>query len=459
MSRKTERGSRKSRRIRKLSLESLEERQLLFSATAAAWDHADISYSLVPDATEWSSARGSGSSVLFETLNGLAPTDAWQRNVATAFQTWANHTNLNFHRVGDDGAPRGAVTHNEDIRIGGITAGTVAGWASFPGRGGGGDITLRTTTGILTSKYWSETAFTSLLTHEIGHALGLDHSQVLGAAMGVRSPYVGLSADDIAGIQEIYGPRDHDEFDKLASNNSFTTASQLQFDGTEIDFRADLTSLADVDYYRLTVPAGGESFTVSADARQLSLLAPQVQVFDASNHLVAEASGDYGTVATVRIDGLKGGETYTVVVDGATSDEFGMGAYQLAIDAVVNSPVAEPIATPELETTPITEPSDEPVPTAEPTESESLPTPPVEPEYVEPTPTPTPVIPPVPADPTPTADDDLPLVEVISPPLGTDIGNADAEAEIQNPLEAPGTNNDQQTEVETPHDSERCEYG
>ena len=45
--------------------------------------------------------------------------------------------------------------------------------------------------------------------HELGHALGLQHTDVQGAIMypttSAGSQYMGLHADDILGIQAIYG--------------------------------------------------------------------------------------------------------------------------------------------------------------------------------------------------------------------------------------------------------------
>ncbi len=49
----------------------------------------------------------------------------------------------------------------------------------------------------------------SVALHEIGHALGLDHGKgknsVMRSALSSTSYYTGLSADDIAGIQSLYG--------------------------------------------------------------------------------------------------------------------------------------------------------------------------------------------------------------------------------------------------------------
>src|SRR5436305_12730900 len=63
--------------------------------------------------------------------------------------------------------------------------------------------------------------------HELGHALGLGHSNSASAIMypTYRGVQYGLSTDDINGIQSIYKARQPDAYDKAASNNSFATAS------------------------------------------------------------------------------------------------------------------------------------------------------------------------------------------------------------------------------------------
>jgi hypothetical protein len=92
--------------------------------------------------------------------------------------------------------------------------------------------------------------------------------------------------------------------------------------------------VADVDYYKVTVPSGSDgTLTASVDARGLSLLTPQLSVYDASGNLVATASAGtaYGSVATVKLTGLSAGQTYYLAADCATTDVFGMGAYRLAV--------------------------------------------------------------------------------------------------------------------------------
>src|SRR5205085_2290095 len=78
-------------------------------------------------------------------------------------------------------------------------------------------------------------------------------------------------------------------------------------------------------------PAGTNgTLTVSVDARGLSLFDPKVSVFDATGRLLGTASAaTYGSVATVNLSGLVAGQTYYIQAAGATSDVFGMGAYQL----------------------------------------------------------------------------------------------------------------------------------
>ncbi len=343
-------------RPRTLTYERLEQKLVMYNLSGATWDNSDISYSFVPDGTDWTTARGSGPSVLYESLDLRTTTNDWQYMIAQSLQRWANVSQLNFHQVGDDGVPSGTVSTSQgDIRIAAVNAGSASGWAYFPAAGIGGDITLRATAPKFSELYWTDNRFRVLVMHEAGHALGLDHTDIPNTIMGISGGLVGLTADDIAGIQAIYGIRQDDSFDKASRNDSVSTASSIAFDGSSLGFRADLTSHADVDHYRVSIPEGAQSMTVSVDARELSLLAPKVAVYDSHGQLVATASGEYGTVATVNVSGLIAGQNYTIVADGATTDEFGMGAYRLAAQLtgnIITPPTTLPPTTPPVNVVP-----------------------------------------------------------------------------------------------------------
>jgi hypothetical protein len=305
---------------RRLSLETLEDRLLLYSPTGQTWTSPDLSFSYVPDGSAWMG----NTSALFAALDDVAPRDVWQREFARALQTWANQTNLNFHLSPDDGSRDGV---QGDIRLAAVehNIGIACAWGPTWSVTGG-DITLNVK---YAHAFFEQVDLYSVLLHESGHSLGLDHSQAEGSIMRACIVAGGLSPEDIAAIQSLYGVRQDDAFDQVSRNDDFASATDLAFEGQDTAvWRADLTSYADVDYYRITIPDDVDVLSVAVDARELSLLAPKVAVYDQFHNLVATASGDYGTVAAVDI-AVAPGQTYTVVADGATSDEFGMGAYRL----------------------------------------------------------------------------------------------------------------------------------
>jgi hypothetical protein len=173
--------------------------------------------------------------------------------------------------------------------------------------------------------------------HEVGHAIGLDHS-VSGSVMYayITGVYSGLSADDVAGAQAIYGARQQDSYDAIAANDSLATATVLSVGSTgSRSVTADLTSMQDVDYYRVTAPTDTDgSLRVTLDARGKSLLAAKLSVYDANGNFVtsADAGGNYGGHVSVELAGLVAGQSYYLAADGATNDAFGMGAYQISVE-------------------------------------------------------------------------------------------------------------------------------
>lgn len=129
--------------------------------------------------------------------------------VRMAFQAWEDVADIDFVETDD--------ANSVDIRIGwdsidgsGVTLGQATVWSV------NGNLTCAAvqidladqpdadfTTGSPTSGTWS---FLGTVTHEVGHTLGLDHSEISSALMyALASDTVSLTSDDIAAIVAIYG--------------------------------------------------------------------------------------------------------------------------------------------------------------------------------------------------------------------------------------------------------------
>ncbi|MBX7134316.1 MAG: matrixin family metalloprotease [Fimbriimonadaceae bacterium] len=192
-----------------------------------------------PGFVTWSIMGGGLGITSYETHGGIltgdfgvllgTPSETEEIAIITdVFETWASVCGLTAlgpvmdgHVSG--GAPKAMGGHLGDIRIGvigGFDSATVLGHAYLPGTealyGPGGTLTGDVHVNI--TKLWVDDPFDdddgvdydlhTVLLHEVGHALGLGHSDVVGSVMGAS--YDGgkrtLSADDIEGITHIYGP-------------------------------------------------------------------------------------------------------------------------------------------------------------------------------------------------------------------------------------------------------------
>jgi fibronectin type 3 domain-containing protein len=315
-------------------LEPLEDRITPYVVSGYAWVNTNISASFMPDGT---SDMGYQSD-LFALYNASYPTATWQLQFAKALQTWADASSLNFHFVTEQIDPTTGVGYASgtpglvqgdprfgDIRLGASTGIWGLGHAVFPGGSTiGGDITLN---GAGAAYIGSSPDLYSILLHEAGAALGLGEGSAATSVMNGPGPYTGLYADDIAGIQALYGAPPPD-----GSNGTLASATSLTLSSGAATINSRISSLTDVDYYRVTVPAGSNALIVSADARGISLFDPKISVYDLTGKLLATASAStYGSVATAGLSGLLPGQSYILQVDGATSDVFGMGAYQLSV--------------------------------------------------------------------------------------------------------------------------------
>ncbi len=126
--------------------------------------------------------------------------------IAGAFAEWSKYGDIEFQQVADGGGAAG-VGNDADIRIffGEIPGGT-AGYAFYPSSYGSpiaGDVLLDTL-----DRFNNDPAlFEAVVLHELGHSLGLGH--VSGnSIMTATVQKISLQADDIAGIQQIYGVQD-----------------------------------------------------------------------------------------------------------------------------------------------------------------------------------------------------------------------------------------------------------
>jgi hypothetical protein len=341
---------RRSLRAR-LMIESLEERIVAYATTGNAWPHPQLlTISFQPDGTN----LGGPVSNLFTTFNArFGSTSAWQNQLLKAAQQWAQQTNLNFAVVSDDGSASGTGSAEQgnpgsgDIRIGGYSFNQsylALGYLPPPVN----NYSIAGDIGINTSQPFNINGadydlFTTI-THEFGHALGLDHSSSTAAVLyatynGVDSI---LSSDDIAGIRSIYSsgnPRSFDRFNTGASNGSFATAADItsQVDPsskTGLLTNLDITTTSTVEYFKVTAPAGTSgTFSLKVQSKGLSLLEPMVKVYNASQSLLksASATGYTGGTDTVSVN-VTGGQQYYIAVSGVDKTAFSTGAYAMTLN-------------------------------------------------------------------------------------------------------------------------------
>ena len=208
--------------------ESLEERLLLFVAAGTKWGNAafgtsaNVTYSFITEDVD-NVAEGGTVSNIWEALD--LDEQGVRDAVRTAFDRWSLAGGINFTEVDDDGADVGAATTGGDIRIGAHTfseAGVIAHGFFPPEDGIGlsdsitGDIHFNTAFDYVLGGPGSggpdDIRFDNTFTHEIGHTIGLGHTDILGMmnimeAGGTRDrDFDDLGTDDIAGTVFIYGP-------------------------------------------------------------------------------------------------------------------------------------------------------------------------------------------------------------------------------------------------------------
>ncbi|MCC6493031.1 MAG: matrixin family metalloprotease [Pirellulales bacterium] len=193
-----------------------------------------VTWSLMPDGTTidpaFTDGNVSGTSQLNGVLNSLGYNGAIAA-IERAFESWSSVANIYFRQVADSGLP----FHNADanppntghIRIGAFAInGNVGAVGYAPPPNGGpleGDILFNVNSlfqfaagqegeeiDFYVGNGQFHNDFEGLFLHELGHALGLDHSDVCSVMSVDFECYKYLNrhpdADDIAALQFLYGP-------------------------------------------------------------------------------------------------------------------------------------------------------------------------------------------------------------------------------------------------------------
>lgn len=343
---------RRSRRQARPILEGLEDRMLLYSTTGGNWVHdSRITFSFAPDGT----SIGGTPSAWFQRMTDLGYSESsWKDQIRRAASVWEQVADLDLAEVGDNGATIGTGAQQGDpnfgdIRIGGYDqASGILATAFYPpphnGGGLAGDIFFNT------DPSWQINGTTydlqTVAIHEFGHALGMGHSAISAAVMyaGYTGTKQALNSDDTGGIQFIYGTRPADAFDANGTNQTYSTAdnitSYLDGSGRLALSGLDISTTTDIDWYKVTVPAGTTgTMTVrmqsggSSSINELSSQSPKVSVYSTSTtHLGTSSSSQYGDVVTVTITGVTAGQEYRIRAMGQNTGPSAVGSYALLVN-------------------------------------------------------------------------------------------------------------------------------
>ena len=300
------------RPLRRLHIDCLETRALPAPIAGVTSlnvfpNKGTVTYSIVPDAT----VIGSVSSNL---RASMASNPSFESQVDSAFAIWGSILGVNFVKVGDDGAALGSDTTVQgsasrgDIRIAGYGMGAAYGpgyaWNPPPlvGTSLSSDVLLNT------NATWGGTGYnlTTAVVHEVGHALGLDHTtdpnSVMYPTLPVSNTFKSPNATDIADGQSLF-PVSYDSYGATTSS----TPIVLSVPGNYVATPANPTKLRgnETKWFSAATPSYTTVYdtnaVITASSAGLSNLTPVVNVYNSSNVLIASAQSSSITGDTVAV--------------------------------------------------------------------------------------------------------------------------------------------------------------
>lgn len=351
-----------------LFLEALEDR-LTPALYDVPWlDPMHLSFSFAADGTPIVAHHSELVDFLDQRFQGNR--ELWQGEFARAFQTWAHQAHLNIglwhDRITSPELPFGIAGRTQsdarfgDIRIGGqAMPGDVLSIAAAPDPflGGtlGGDIFLNHVADINAKNLFP------ILLHEIGHALGLDHSDdPLSVMFSHFNKNTALNATDLANIQRLYGERGADQNENCSGhgvcegNDSPKRATDIKHSNipsylgvTPLVVYGDIQSGSDRDFFRLhsiSDYSGPVTFRLQTQGISPALLRMTLHRGDSGSieHTYGAAAtwNILGDVATFTIPDVtwQSGTRYYAEIESDSADLFGIGRYALGVtfDDVVN---------------------------------------------------------------------------------------------------------------------------
>jgi hypothetical protein len=351
------------------AFETLEDRALPTTFGVPWADPEHLTFSFAADGTQ----TPLGASTLSQVLSDAGTSTAWKLEILRAFQTWAANANINIGLVSDGGQALGTVGSVQgdarfgDIRVAatGLSPDVLASASPFSWTGTtlSGDMILNANAPFALDGAAGYDLYAVAL-HEAGHTLGIGHAGEDGGPCGcngctsfrsvMESAYArhnGLYPEDVAAIQALYGARRVDSYEGAYGNDTRARASAIpRATPSSLVATGDLTTMADVDYYKFTAPALTamiSNVTVRLKAEGLSLLTAKVTVYDSAGRVVASSASTDPLNNDIQLafrPGLFGGN-YTIKVEGARGDVFDIGAYKVAVDFLSLGGLLSPLTT------------------------------------------------------------------------------------------------------------------
>jgi hypothetical protein len=198
-----------------LSLPSLASAYVIGPTSPGKWGNptpgtgATITWSLMPTGTSCA-AEFAGCTIT--ALADFMPA-GYLAQIQAAFDAWSAVADLTFIQVADDGAAFDAPTTSGSIRLGGHSFDGVFGilahcfYPPVNGDTAAGDCHFDTAETWKIDFSDPGISIFQVTAHELGHGLGLDHTSVPDSLMNAfySEAFVGPQADDIAGMQYLYG--------------------------------------------------------------------------------------------------------------------------------------------------------------------------------------------------------------------------------------------------------------